>query len=153
MDEDLSKGFECNRSLLFSILSMSIFSYVRMKADLRLPVYQDIDIKLLLEFNNFADFLFNCTNILLLGDPERMTNKIVSKRHMEKKTSQSIDSRNNLLVSLVFTTHLPQFNSLREGSNSGSWEDWKVELLLLSIQSTADICGAAMIRTLQCSSL
>jgi len=72
---------------------------------------------------------------------------------MEKKTSQSIDSLHNLLASLVFPTHLPQFNSLREGSNGGSWEDWKVELLLLSIQSSGDICGAAMIRTLQCSSL
>jgi len=132
---------------------MSIFSDVRMEADLRLPVYQDIDVKLLLEFNNFADFLFNCTNILLFGDPERKKNKIVSKRTMEKKTSQYIDSRHILLGSLVFTSHLPQFNSLREGSNGGSWEDWKVELLLLSIQSSADICGAAMIRTLQCSSL
>ena len=72
---------------------------------------------------------------------------------MVKKTSQPINSRRILLVSLVFTTHPPQFNSLREGSNCGGWEDWKVELLLLSIQSSADICGTAMIGTLQCSSL
>jgi len=42
---------------------------------------------------------------------------------------------------------------LREGFNSGGWKDWKVELLLLSIQSGTDICCTAMIWTLQCISL
>lgn len=124
-----------------------------MKADLRLAMYQDINIKLFLEFNNFADLLFNRSNILFLRDPENNKIRINKKKANVHENKPVISSQNILLVSLVFTAHPPQFNSLREGSNCGRWENWKVELLLLSIQSGADICCTAMIRALQCSSL
>lgn len=62
-------------------------------------------------------------------------------------------SQQFLLLSLEFTAYPPEFYSLREGSNSGGWEDWKIELLLLSIKPGTDIGSTAMVRTLQCSSL
>ena len=65
-----------------------IFSHnEKMRAYLRLSMYQYINIKLFLKFNNFADFLLNCCNILFLGDPEE--NSWVSpRRYMVNKTRQ-----------------------------------------------------------------
>ena len=62
-------------------------------------------------------------------------------------------ARINSLVSFVFTTNPPEFNSLREGTNGGGWKDWKIKLLLLSIKSCTNICSTAVIRVLQSSSL
>jgi hypothetical protein len=58
-----------------------------------------------------------------------------------------------LLLGLVLTADPSEFNGLGEGPNGGGWENWKVELLLLSIQSGTHICGTAVVRTLQSSSL
>lgn len=49
------------------------------------------------------------------------------------------------LLSLVFTADSPKFNGLWEGSNCGGWEDWKIELLLLSIQSSTNVCSTSVV--------
>jgi len=63
----------------------------------------------------------------LLGDPEE-NSMMVSKRkaHLSMKTRQKSAVSAFSLVSLELTAYPPEFYSLREGSNSGGWKDWKV---------------------------
>lgn len=50
-----------------------------MKANLWFTVYKNINIKLFLEFNNFADFFPDEINILFLGDPEKIKITVINK--------------------------------------------------------------------------
>ena len=66
--------------------------------------------------------------------------KVISHMASNKEKPQ-IDS----LLSLVFTADSHKFNALWEGSNRGGWEDWKIELLLLSIQSSTNVCSTSVV--------
>lgn len=108
--------------------------FKRYHAHLRLPMNQDINIEFLLELDNFVDFLLDGLNIFLLRNPIQNSTVILVSVHRQAyifKENMRIDS----LLGLVFTAHPSQFNSLGERANGRSWEDWKIELLLLSIKS------------------
>lgn len=113
---------------------------------------QDINIKLFLELDNFVDFLLNGLDIFLLrnSNQERNYDKLLTQRNTCKETAEL---KVHSLLGLVFTSNPSEFNGLREGSNGGSWKNWKVKLLLLSIKSSTHIGCSAMLRTLQISSL
>lgn len=72
---------------------------------------------------------------------------------MMKVQQQNVKKKENSLLGLEFTSDSSEIHRLWERSNGGGRKIWQVQLLLLSIQPSTDICGSAMVRTLQSSSL
>ena len=120
---------------------------------------EHINIKFFLELDNFADFLLDGFNILLLRDPitkygiVRTNSKICIFIDQKNDLTNGILLWSHSLLSLVLTANSPELDGLRERTNGGGRENRKVELLLLGIQSSTNIGSTTVVRTPQSGSL